>query len=182
MSNQLDGSPADKSRSCAGDPTGTGITRSFAIRLRSLLRCKRGVAAVEFGLGAPLLIGMLLPVADLGIAFSMQQQLRQAVQAGAQYATSYPWNQNSPAAIANAVIAATPLSDITSRICRCPTASPAGTGGGTSDAACATLCPQNQTAGSYVVVLAERPYTPILPYSLLGDSTTLSAKSIVRIQ
>ena len=78
-----------------------------------LLGCERGVAAVEFGLAAPILLGALVPVADLGIAFAKQQQLRQAVQAGAQYAASHPWDQNSPADIAGAVTAATPLSGTT---------------------------------------------------------------------
>jgi Flp pilus assembly protein TadG len=149
--------------------------------LRRLLGCDRGVAAVEFGLAAPILLAALVPVADLGIAFSKQQQLRQAVQAGAQYAETHPWNQNSPAAIAGTVTAATPLSGITVspspyQRCGCPN------GSGITTATCGYPCSNGQTAGYYVVVSAQLPYTPTLPYSLLGSSTIFNAQSMVRIR
>jgi Flp pilus assembly protein TadG len=195
MSNQLDGSPVDNGRLCAGDHTGTGIPRSFSVRLRRFVRCNRGVAAVEFGLAAPVLLAVLIPVADLGMAFSQEQQLRQAVQAGAQYAASRPWDQNAPSAIAGTVISATPLSGISVspapyRICGCPTQS-GGSGGSSGNtkpgsesiitATCGSTCAEGQIAGYYAIVSAQLPYTPILPYSLLGSSTTLSAKSMIRV-
>ncbi len=80
-----------------------GWRAALPIACAGLLGCDRGVAAVEFALAAPILLGALVPVADLGIAFAKQQQLRQAVQAGAQYAASHPWDQNAPTAIASAV-------------------------------------------------------------------------------
>lgn len=183
MNHHLDGLPVDGDGFCAGSRTGTGAASRFAARLRRLLRCSRGVAAVEFGLAAPVLLAMLIPVADLGIAFSQQQQLRQGVQAGAQYAANYPWNQNAPAAIAGAVTAATPLSGISVsptpyRLCGCP----GGSGSGITTASCGSVCANGETAGYYVVVSAQLPYTPVLPYSLLGSSTTLSARSMIRIR
>ena len=124
-----------------------------------------------------------MPVADLGIAFSKQQQLRQAVQAGAQYAAIHPWNQNSPAAIAGAVTAATPLSGVTVspapyQQCGCPS----GSGSGITTASCGSPCANGETAGYYVVISAQLTYTPVLPYSLLGSSTILSAQSTIRIR
>ncbi len=90
MSDDIDGPPVDQCLRRAGSRTGTGVTSGVADRLCRLLRCDRGVAAVEFGLAAPILLGAPVPVADLGIAFAKQQQVRQAVQAGAQYTTNHP--------------------------------------------------------------------------------------------
>jgi Flp pilus assembly protein TadG len=157
------------------------VTSGFTTCLRRLLGCNRGVAAVEFGLAAPILLAALVPIVDLGIAFSSQQQLRQAVQAGAQYAATHPWNQSSPTTIASSVTAATPLSGITVspspyQKCGCPN------GSGITTVTCGYSCSNGQTAGYYVVVSAQLQYTPTLPYSLLGSSTTLNAQSTVRIR
>jgi Flp pilus assembly protein TadG len=191
MSIHTERRPAASAGSGVGDRTGTAdATRNFAGSLRRLLRCDRGVAAVEFGLAAPILLAVLIPVADLGMAFSKEQQLRQAVQAGAQYAAAQSsWD---PGAISNVVAGATALSGISVSpaprwICGCPGV---GTAGPNSSAiissgivwvACGSTCPQGQTAGRYAIVSAQVPYKPILPYSLLGSSTTLTAQAIARI-
>ncbi|MGD9614062.1 MAG: TadE/TadG family type IV pilus assembly protein [Alphaproteobacteria bacterium] len=193
MSNNIDRAPVDTGRLCVGDRTGTGVTGGTVLRLRRLLRCNRGAVAVEFGLGAPLLLAALVPVADLGVAFAAQQQLRQAVQAGAQYAATHAWNQNAPAAITSAVTTATPLSGVSVspapyRVCGCPSGGAAAASGGgmtigasgIGTATCGSTCANGETAGYYVVVSAELPYTPVLPYSLLGSSMILSAQSMVR--
>ena len=184
MGNDIDGCPVDRAGRRVGHRSGTRLTSGFADRLRRLLRCKRGVAAVEFALAAPLLMGALVPVADLGIAFAKQQQVRQAVQAGAQYASSHPWDQYASAAIAGAVTAATPLSGITLspspyRQCGCPSGTDGA--GGIANATCDSTCLSGQTAGYYVVVSAQLTYTPVLPYSLLGSSKILSAQSMIRV-
>ncbi|MGE0258947.1 MAG: TadE/TadG family type IV pilus assembly protein, partial [Alphaproteobacteria bacterium] len=131
------------------------------------------MAAVEFALAAPILLGALIPVADLGLAFAKQQQLRQAVLAGAQYAAGHPWDQNAPTAIAGAVTAATPLSGIAAspapyQLCGCPG------GSAITTVTCGSRCQNYETAGYYVVVSAQLAYTPVLPYSLLGSSMTLT--------
>jgi Flp pilus assembly protein TadG len=181
MSQKIGGLPVDNSGCCAGGRTGTRRASGLVASLRGLLRCDRGVAAVEFGLSAPLLLAVLVPVADLGIAFSQQQQLEQAVQAGALYATMHPWNQNASSAIAGAVAAATTLSGISVsptpyQTCGCPSSS------GITTATCGSTCTNGESAGYYVVISAQRAYTPVLPYSLLGSSTTLSAQSMIRIR
>jgi Flp pilus assembly protein TadG len=190
MSRKIGGSPVGKDGPRAESGTGTGRARDIAALLRRLLRCNRGAAAVEFGLSAPLLLGVLVPVADLGLAFSTQQQLQDAVQAGALYATTHPWNQNAASAIASAVTAATPLSGISTspspyQMCGCPsgTSVNGGTSGsGITTASCGSTCSNGETAGYYVVISAQRTYTPILPYSLLGSSRTLTAQSTIRIR
>jgi Flp pilus assembly protein TadG len=157
------------------------VRRGFVARLGRLLRSNRGVAAVEFGLAAPILLAALAPLADLGLAYSQDQQLRQAVQAGAQYAASHPWSQNAPTAIAAAVTAATPLSGITAspapyQLCGCPN------GSGVTTATCGAYCTNGQTPGYYVVIAAQLTYRPVLPYSVLGSSKLLTAQSTIRIR
>ena len=82
------------------------LMQRWSSRLAALMRAERGTAAVEFGLAVPVLVGLLVPVADLGMAFSQQVQVQQSAQAGAQYAALHPWNSNSATAIADAVTAA----------------------------------------------------------------------------
>jgi Flp pilus assembly protein TadG len=120
-------------------------------------------------------------MADLGIAFSEQIQVQQAAAAGAQYAAFHAWNSSSPTAIANAVTAASTLSSITaspapSQTCGCPSSS------GVAPATCGNTCSDGQPTGYYVVVNAQAPYTPKLPYSALGSSVTLTAQSTIRVR
>jgi Flp pilus assembly protein TadG len=138
-----------------------------------------GTAAIEFALAAPLLLGLLMPVADLGLAFSRQIQVQQAAQAGAQYASLHPWNSSSIDSITSAVTSATQLSALTAapapyQTCGCPD------GSKITAATCDSLCANGESAGYYIVVNAQLPYSPILPYSLLGNSVNLTAQATVR--
>jgi len=149
-------------------------------RLAALVCGEGGTSAVEFALAAPILMGLLVPMADLGMAFSDQIQVQQAAAAGAQYAVLHPWNSNSATAIANAVTAATTLavaaSPAPSQTCGCPS------GSAITTATCGSTCSDGQPTGYYVVVNAQAPYTPKLPYSALGSSVTLTAQSTVRVR
>ena len=154
------------------------MLRRSGRRLAFLMRAERGNAAIEFALATPILIGLLEPVADLGIAFSQQLQVQQAAQAGAQYALLHGYNSS---AISNAVTAATALPSVSAspaptQGCGCPT------GTTISTVACASVCPNGETAGTYVFVNAQYPYTSVMPYSVLGSQTTLTAQASVRIQ
>src|SRR5712672_2574184 len=64
-------------------------------RIGALARDRRGMSAVEFGLAAPVFLAMLTPVIDLGLAFSQQIRVNQAVEAGAQYAAMNQYNSNA---------------------------------------------------------------------------------------
>ncbi len=149
--------------------------------LGSLARAKGGTAALEFALATPLLVALLVPVADLGLAYSEQIRVQQAAQAGAQYAIFHPWSSTSAAAISNAVLAASALSTITaspapSQTCGCPG------GSAITTTSCGSICSDGQSAGYYVTVNARAPYTSAMPYSVLGNSVMLTAQSTVRIR
>ena len=62
------------------------------------------------------------------------------------------------------------------QICGCPTDYAITT------VTCGTTCSNAQPAGYFVVVSAQSPYAPVLPYSVLGGSVTLGAQSTVRIR
>ncbi len=81
-------------------------------RLGGLAGAKGTSAALEFALATPLLVALLVPVADLGLAYSEQIRVQQAAQAGAQYAIFHPWSSTSPTAISNAVLAASVVAGV----------------------------------------------------------------------
>ena|ERR1700686_1191058 len=154
-----------------------GLLLSFA-RVSARFRNSEGVAAVEFGLITPVLIGLLVPLTDLGMGFYQQMQVRDAAAAGAQYALRHGWNST---AIQNAVTSATGLGSISAspapgQSCGCPNAT------SVSISTCNSTCSDGQPAGTYVTVNAQSVYTPLLPYPVLGSDVTLTAQSIVRIQ
>ncbi len=159
--------------------------RRWADRVAALVCGESGTSAVEFALSAPILVGLLVPMADLGMAFSDQIQVQQAATAGAQYAALHPWNSTSATAIANAVTGASTLPSVTAspaarQICGCP--SSPNVSPPVAPVTCNRICPNGQTAGYYVVVNAQAPYTPKLPYSALGSAVILTAQATIRVR
>lgn len=158
----------------------TWLRRRFT-QLGLLAGAEGGDAVLEFALASPLLVALLVPMADLGIAYSEQIQVEQAAQAGAQYAIFHPWNSSSATAISNAVLAASNLSTISAspapaQACGCPS------GSGVAAASCGGICSDGQSAGYYVTVNAQAPYTSPMPYSMLSSPVILTAQSTVRIR
>ena len=162
--------------------------RPSLARIVALARDRRGMSAVEFGLAAPVFLGMLSPVIDLGLAFSQQIRVNQATEAGAQYASSNPYNSGSwPTNVSSAMTNATTLvvsPTVGSETCGCPnsTSTAIVTGSYGSPPSCSGSCPDNSTPGYYVTISAQATYTSIMPYSILGSSTTLSSQAVVRVQ
>ena len=60
------------------------------IRCTRLAHDQRGASALEFALAAPILILVLIGIAQLGILYSANAGLQQAVDEGARLATLYP--------------------------------------------------------------------------------------------
>lgn len=54
------------------------------------LRCNRGAAAVEFALTAPTLLLFIIGLLQLGLLFSAQAGMSNAVNEAARYATTFP--------------------------------------------------------------------------------------------
>ena len=155
----------------------------------ALARDRRGLSAVEFGLAAPVFLAMLSPMIDLGLAFSQQIRLNQAVDAGAQYASLNPYNSSSWSTnVQNAVTNAnTTLSigtpSVSSEVCGCPNAANTGISGGVGTAPNCTpgACTDGSNPGYYVTISASLTYNSVMPYSIIGSSPTLSSSATVRV-
>jgi Flp pilus assembly protein TadG len=155
----------------------------------ALARDRRGMSAVEFGIAAPVFLAILMPVIDLGRAYSQEIQVRQAVQAGALYASVNVYNTGTwPSSVSSAVTNSTTLSvspTVSAETCGCPngtdisshdTVTTCGPSNG------GTNCPDGSAPGYYVTITGTLSYTPVMPYSILANPTTLSAQAVVRIQ
>jgi Flp pilus assembly protein TadG len=155
----------------------------------ALARDRRGVSAVEFGLAAPMFLAALSPVIDLGLAFSQQIRINQAVESGAQYASSNPyagssWSSNVSSAMTNAIANLTITPNVGSETCGCPNSTNTAivTGSYGTPPTCSGSCPDGSNPGYYVTISAQATYTSVMPYSILGSSATLSSTAIVRVQ
>lgn len=149
--------------------------RELASRLRD---DRSGVAAVQFGILAPVLVVMGICTIDLGTGIYRKMQVQNAAQAGAQYAAAHGFTASSiSAAITNAtafsVISATPAP---SQFCGCPTDS------GVSSGSCGSTCPDGSVTGTYVTVGSQGTYNTILSYPLIPSSFAFVAQATVRIQ
>ena len=161
--------------------------RPSLARIGALARDRRGMSAVEFGLAAPVFLAILTPVIDLGLAFSQQIRVNQAVEAGSQYATANPYNGSTWASnVSGAMTNATTLSVspvVGSETCGCPNStSTAIIGGYGSPPSCTGPCPDGSNPGYYVTISASLTYTSVMPYSILGSTATLSSQAVVRVQ
>ena len=142
------------------------------------LRDSRGAAAVEFALVAPLLVGFLAPIADIGMQTYASMQVEIAAQAGARYAILKGFDST---AIQSAVTNATAFTTITaspapSSSCGCPSGNTIAT------ATCGDTCANGQTAGNYVTVNAQMSFQPMFPIPVIGQASTLSSQAVVRVQ
>lgn len=162
-------------------------------------RDRRGMSAVEFGLAAPVFLAMLTPVIDLGLAFSQQIRINQAVEAGAQYAAMNQYNTNSStscdstkpwaACVSGAMTNATTLSvgpSVGGETCGCPNGTSTSIISHDTVSTCGpsnggTTCSDGSTPGYYVTISASLTYTSVMPFSILGASTTLSSQAVVRV-
>jgi hypothetical protein len=57
-------------------------------RMLSLAACRRGTSGLEFAIMAPIFLGFLVVMTDIGLAFNQQINLDQSIRAGAQFVMS----------------------------------------------------------------------------------------------
>ncbi len=148
-------------------------------RLRTLfksIRGREGGAAVEFALVAPILVGVLVGIVDLGIGLYQWMEVVNSAQAGAQLAVRQGYNS---AAIQNAAANASSLSSISTtpaQFCGCPS------GTTITSVPCGGTCVGGAVPGTYVTVSSQAQYSMLMSYPGLDNPLTLSAQSTVRIQ
>ncbi len=143
---------------------------------------KDGNAAVEFAIIAPVLIGLLVPVADFGLYIYDQMQLNLAAQAGMEYAARNGW---VPAGIQQAAINASPSLNLTaqnvtsSEFCGCPSGTTIAAQNcndpNTGQQAHCNNDPAQPLVGTYVNVTTTYQYNTLFHYPTIPDSQTLSS-------
>ncbi len=135
---------------------------------------RSGNATVEFALLAPLLMLLVVGLADFGLAVHDRMRLASAVRAGLQYAIHHSAN---PAQIEQAVLGAVgPLAASTTvsvaEGCECPD--------GTA-VECDDTCPAGRRR-AFVHVRAEQAHAVLLPWPGIETPAVLRAAASVRIQ
>lgn len=142
--------------------------------LRSVLRDRGGVAALEFVIVMPVLALIMVATADLGNALQQSIRLETAARAGAQYALSYPSDDTGiTAQVRNSLIGWADGSDITigtpTLRCVCP---------GNASVTCANEDACSATTQQFITVSVTRPHAPLL----ITQLTTLQGRAEVRLR
>jgi Flp pilus assembly protein TadG len=136
---------------------------------------RRGAAAVEFALLAPIVAAVLAGVANYGMAMFEKMQLESAARAGAQMAITA---RTGTAAIEDAVINATSLSLTSSNItltesCWCADSS--------ATATCGVTCGDGDPAQYFMDVSVTTTFDYLFGFDyLVGTDTTLTGSAKVR--
>lgn len=139
---------------------------------------RRGNAAIEFAIAAPLLLGIVAGMVDVGFGLYEAMQVQNAAEAGALYAARYGWNQMG---IVAAVTGSTNTTGITAtpaptQFCGCPSVN------GVTPVGCAVTCAGGGAPGVYVQVSAALSHAQIVPYASFGVPATLTGQSLIRVQ
>ena len=137
---------------------------------------RRGSALVELALVLPMLLTLLIGMLEFGLLGLRHLTLTGAVRAGVDYA----FQHDDAAGTTRAVRAAAgnnAVSVTTARFCECSGAS----------AVCGGTCAGGTAQQVFVTVTAQEAYAPIflgneMIGSLLGPSSTVSARATFRIQ
>jgi Flp pilus assembly protein TadG len=156
---------------------------------------RRGIAAVEFALVAPLLLALLGGAVDFGLMMSGKSQLENGLAQGVQYAQlqgpgvsaaaiqSAVKNGSSRAGLTNLVTVA-----VTGPACYCVSGSPAALSTPSAPLSspglkCAGTCPGTGTApGAYVIINTSYVYQPMMPLYSRITSTTVAGTATARLQ
>ncbi|NQV83725.1 MAG: pilus assembly protein [Rhodospirillales bacterium] len=155
-------------------PRAPSFLKIITSRLRS---SRRGAAAVEFALLAPIVLAVLAGVANYGMAMIEKMELESAARAGAQMAAN---DRTATTTIQNAVINANDLSltaaDITlTESCWCADVS--------ATATCGSTCADGDSAQYFMTVSVSTTFDYLFGFDyLVGASATLTGSAKVRTQ
>lgn len=151
----------------------------------------RGMALVEFGLAAPIIILLLVTVIDLGLAFYQALQVQAAASAGAAYASLHAWDPTG-VTITKVVQAATDLGNKvtvplgfpnTSQVCGCTnTGVMVEEGALPATGNCSTFATCTGGGGVYAKVKVQLIYSTLITYPGLPTPLTLTGTAYRRTQ
>lgn len=127
-------------------------------KLRDFLRNDSGVAAVEFALIAPILIGAVLSMADIGLAIHERAEMDQALRNGAERAIYDPGVLEVEAVLAAVDESGAGRDDTVfsvNRFCACPESSGTAT-------SCFTSCSNDRPTSIYYELRGSRNFKGFL--------------------
>jgi Flp pilus assembly protein TadG len=143
-----------------------------------LRRDRSGIAAVELGLIASMLVGILIPMFDLGMGAYQKMRVQDAAEAGAQYALEHGFSVGAiTSAAQNATALGVGVTVNPTQACNCITAGSIGAG-----VACGSACADGSTSGTYVTVGTQTSYSLLVSYPGLTNPMTLTGTAVVRIK
>jgi Flp pilus assembly protein TadG len=145
-------------------------------RGKNFPRDQRGVTAIEFAVIAPIMIGLFISIADLGLGLYTQVQLANAAQSGAAYAMQKGYNSDTMKTVAQASTRLTSVTVATSQFCGCPSAT------GVTVTACTASCGDGLTAGTFAQVIASKTYSTLLSYPGIPSTINMSETATARTQ
>jgi Flp pilus assembly protein TadG len=156
------------------------ITRS------RLLAARKGVAALELAIVAPVFLAMLGALADFGLANRAEARLATGIDSSAIFAFGVGQQTiGSPQAFPLAGVIATAQAAIMLPGATVTATAPAtyclsGTAGLAANAP-GTLCPDGSAPGTYTTITATYVYEPLMPTYSMMASSTLRASASVRL-
>jgi Flp pilus assembly protein TadG len=158
--------------------------RPLSFLAARLGRDRSGAAAVEMALVAPILIGIVLPMVDLGMGAFAKMRVQNSAEAGAQYALLHGYDATQ---ITSAAQNATTLG---ANVAVTPSNGGYCLASGQIDlanpVAVGSPCADGTTAGNYVIVDTQMSYSLLISFPGLADigipnPMTLTGTAIVRI-
>ena len=154
---------------------------------RRIIRCHRGMAAVEFALLLPLLALMMVATFDFGMAFVEGQRLETAAHAGTQRLLYDPitaadtnkvelqgLGEYYDRTVSDGERGALPVTAAARNFCGCPDG---------TEVSCGTTCGGGENAGIFVELTLVGTADMTLSYPFTGTSNiTLNRTSVVRVE
>ena len=141
---------------------------------RRLVATRRGIIGVDFALAAPLLILILIGLADFGRAWYDSMSLNMAARSAVEYARSNPYDtagiQLAALSTGGVTSGASVKSDL---FCTCR---------GPNPVLCTDMCPDLRAPLVYLSVTVTGPFHSLLPDLGLGVPSTISRSATLRVQ
>ena len=146
-----------------------------AMGLLRRLADERGSIAVEFALTVPLLIVIVVGLADFGRAFYDRMALETAARGAVQFARQYP---HDIAGIRLAALNAGQLPagvtvDVPAPFCECPNGASVG---------CGSACPSGEGVLRFLSVTVREDFETLFPYPGMPSPLPLTGSAVIRVQ
>lgn len=143
--------------------------------LMRLFRCRDGVGAVEFALMLPILVALMVAIADFGLAVNEKMRLTSAARAGAQVA--YKASGDLSGVVAAVQMAsglnADNISVTSQKTCACLDG---------SAVACTGTCSDGNSVRAYVTVSVSEQWSPVIVSTVMSGPVTMTGTAVLRVK